>query len=313
MVRRTQSRIQEFLIFAGTYLGSRVVSSLAFGAWIRSLGASRAGVELVLSENEMILQVFSLLIAFYVLSRRHGVNSPWAFLKGLFPPSRMGAETTSSWIVAGALRGFLAASTLVSLSLFLGFSTVEWPVWSWSWVASLLPLILMESFGLLLWILLLDKTLLFLRSSLHFQSRPRRLETDLLIVALGAHLLFRVLNGSPHLFDRVFTGLFCALLSSCYLLWIDSSPFLHGGEERGRWIRLSIVSGFLLSWVHLYGQILGGTRSLSVLAVFEGPVLEPMGSLAHAGLVGECLVLLGAVVAVNLLLQRVLRRESDPR
>lgn len=286
----------------------RIVSALSFKAWVRYLGASAAGAELVASDNELILQVISLLIAFYALHRERGIRAPWASFRALWPRPRWGAEVTAQWVSTGLVKGFLGASALVSASLFLGFSTVEWPVWSWAWVWNFLPPMLMESFGLVLWVVLFDNTLRFLDECLHAGSQKKRFEGQLLTMVVGAHLLFRILNGSPHLFDRAFTALFAALVSSAYLLWIESSSLLHGSQERAMCLRLSFVMGFLLSWVHLYEQVLGGTRSLSVLTVLEGPVLEPTGSLANAGLVGECLALLACVVGINHLLRRVLKQ-----
>ncbi len=313
MVRRTQSPIRDFLVFAGVYLGARVVSALSLSAWVRYLGASKSGAELVLADNELIIQVISLLVAFFAVNRGRGVSSRFAWFQGLWPRAHMGAEITAQWISVGALRGFWVASFLVSASLFLGFSSVEWPNLSWAWLWNIAPLMALEATVLIVWVLLFEKTLRFLSDCLSRGGAERRWEGELLTLVVGAHLLFRLLNGSPHLFDRVFTALFCALVSGSYLLWIESSTKLHGSADRGAWLRISSVGGFLLSWAHLYGQVLGGTRSLSLLALFDGPVLEPTGSLAHAGLVGECVVLLGCIAGINLLLRRVLTPDRDAR
>lgn len=299
------------MVFLGSYLLMKALGAFALGELVSYLGASDAAIEVIVADNEMTLQSFSLFGALWATFKIQQKGSFLQFLRSLWPRVPFTPDV-ASWIMsASVFKGFLVSSCLVAMSLFLGFVKVEWPHWDMAQLWVFAPTFIGQVFGLALWLFLFDRSLIFMWKLLVLRgSRP--LETRLVLVALGAYQLFRILNGSPHLFDQFFTVLVSALAAGAYLLWFESSQLVHGNRDRAMLVRLFSVMGFLTSLVHVYGQVLGGgTRTMSVVTVFQGPISEPTGSLANAGIVGQSLLVLFLVVAVNFLLQRVLRRSPQ--
>jgi hypothetical protein len=128
-----------------------------------------------------------------------------------------------------------------------------------------------------------------------------------LIIAIESRQLFILFNVSPHFFDQFFTGLVCVLAASGYLLWLEAGPGLYGNSAKASLVRISITSGFMLSLAHVYGQVIGASRPLSFVNIFDGPLPAPFGPAASSSPLGNCLVLLTLIVSVNLLLRRVLK------
>jgi hypothetical protein len=150
------------LIFVGIYLAVKALLSLGLAQLVQFLGVTPNAADLVVTENELSLQLFSLFIAIYGVHRFNERGNFILFLKSLWPRTSLTAEAWSKMVSDGVLRGFGAASFCVGASLFLGLSQVEWPRWDllalWGW----LPILIFQVLGSLAWILLWDRSFLFL-------------------------------------------------------------------------------------------------------------------------------------------------------
>lgn len=307
MVRSRQLPDRDFLIFLGTYLSAKTLFQFALARLIAFVGASPLAVDAIVAENEVPLQLFSMLIALLAVFK---VRRESHLRESLLRLPHLPPDTLVNLIASKALKGFLWASLGVAASVFIGYVELEWPRWDFRGLWALAPALVFQSLGLLAWVLVFDRSYRFLLDSLLNRHRSRGVELRLLVAAMGASQLFFILNGSPHALDQMFTGLLAALISGSYLLWIEAGPRIYGQVDRAMIARTAGVAGFLLPLVHLYGLELGGNRGASLMNLFQGPLPEPTGSLANAGLAGNTVLLLLGIFLVNVLLQRVLRASS---
>jgi|GEM_PF-2357792 len=306
-------RILEVLLFVGVFVLVSQGASYVWGSFGSLFGMFPIEAERILLDNEALLQLLALAaaaVSLVVYRRRAQANGAWLTLRRqLWTPIPRGRrDEACSVALSYSLRAFLAVSVVVGVSSFLGFAQLE-TGWGESFgtliqVVSALP----EVALLALWIFAIDGARSLLWHGLVGQdTQGGSFQNRLLIVGFETYVLFRFFNGSPHLVDRLFTGLVCALISAAFLLWLEFGRGTSlGWREDVK--RLAFQLGLWGTVFHVYGYPRSGNRAASVLHVFPGSLVEPTESLGvHGGILGQSLFLLMIVLCVNALLQRALR------
>ena len=253
--------------FLGVFFASRSVLSGVFVLFVQLLGYESSFGRQLLTENEILMQAICLACANFVLCAldrqsfwRAGL--PW-FHKGRF-------EVAFDLIGRKSLVGFFVASTVVLFSVFCGFAKLERPLLSVGLIWTLGPAVLSQFLSIVFWVWAIDDTRYRLWRGLVRQS-PYPWHGRLFILIFETYLLFAVLCGSPHLFEKVFLALLAAALASLGLLWLEASE-----QEGDVWRLVSIESIARLRWFLVgifcvYGQAQAGLSGASILHLFEGP------------------------------------------
>lgn len=306
MTRRSPSPAADLVRFFASATIVYCGATQAFSKFCSMIGAPQEALQEILRENEMGLQSFSIFIALYVCYRARTGGRLSGFVRTLLPNLRITNEAALDAASRGLFRGFLAASAGVAFSLFLGFATLEGPRWEGAAVLEILPSLIVQAAGLVVWILLTDRAVDFLWRGLTAYGRnlPRAILVGSL--AFAAYRIFVGPMDGLGTWEQAFPGLVTILASAAYLVWYEAGRKLHGSPIRAWLVRFSTLSGFFLAWIHVYGKEVGGTRALSLMNLFEGPVA--VADLPGGAVVGDVPLVLTLVLAVNVLLRRVLVR-----
>jgi hypothetical protein len=305
---KSRSPVREAFFFFGIFFALRCLFRFALSWACELIDMNPQMVVQVLDSNELFVQTVALLAALVGLFQYQKLSWKTDLLQNFFGAQKLTREDWLSTLSGSLLWGFLAASAGVAVSIFLGFSSIQAPIWSLSGVLYMLPALLLRSLLWVLWILAMELSRAALWPLLT-SSREDQIPGRLMLITFEAFLLFFAINGEGAVYEQFFLGLVSIWGAAVLLLWFEYSRS-QARSLRSTFRRLAFLSGMGVGLFHIYGMPLAGSRYSSLFYLYPGPTRQPTGAMADQGVLGQVVFVLLFVALANALLQKALSRST---
>lgn len=248
----------------------------------------------VLSDNELIIQVSSLISANYVIKLYAKLPSYWK-------------EFSPKPFFSASLKGFLFASLAVALSLFLGFSAIESSRMDAGVLWQLVPGLVLQIVFLVTWLGALEWMRMAL-SALLVRPDPGVMRGRLAIIGLEAYLYFQLVASGDSALGTIGIGVLSFLVAASSYLSFEMEAADQKSLRSARMTRLGVQAGFWVGVVHIYGQRIGAFKGFSLMHLYDGPLSLRGHGLSVDSSSSQIFSILLLIGLTNTLLQKVLGR-----
>lgn len=289
-----RSSLKQVLLFVSIFFGLHYLLQVTLGFILQAFGIHPLAVREVLNDNEVAIQLSSLISACYAVQRLY--RAP-AFLRDFL----WGDYLSGFW------RGFMLASAGVAVSLFLGFAAIESSQVDFGALWQLFPGLLLQITLLMAWFFAVEWMRLVL-SWLVVNRDPRILRGRLVIIAIEAFLYFQLLGDFGPSSEQLALAAVCFLAAASSYLWFEFERWDAKRLRHARMLRIGWQAGFWVTLLHIYGQRIGNFKGFSIMHLFDGPLPFLKSVLPTENSASQVFAVLGLIVLTNTLLQKVLAR-----
>lgn len=289
-----RSSLREASLYALVFFGLHILLRVALQALMSIFGIDAAAAAQVLSDNELVIQVSSLISANYVIKVYAGLPSYWK-------------EFRAKPFFSASLKGFLFSSFAVALSLFLGFSAIESARMDAGALWQLLPGLLLQIVFLVTWLGALEWMRIAL-STLLVKPDPGVLRGRLAIIGLEAYLYFQLVASDGTALSTIGIAVLSFLVAASSYLSFEMEGTDSKRLPAARMLRLGVQAGFWVGVIHIYGQRIGAFKGFSLMHLYDGPLSLKGNWFSVESSSSQIFSILLLIGLTNTLLQKVLGR-----
>lgn len=289
-----RSSLREASLYALVFFGLHILLRVALQALMAVFGIDSVAATQVLSDNELIIQVSSLISANYVIKLYAKLPSYWK-------------EFRPKPFFSASLKGFLFASLAVALSLFLGFSAIESSRMDAGALWQLMPGLVLQIVFLMTWLGALEWMRMAL-SALLVRPDPGVMRGRLAIIGLEAYLYFQLIASGDSALGTIGIGVLSFLVAASSYLSFEMEATDQKSQRSARMTRLGVQAGFWVGVVHIYGQRIGAFKGFSLMHLYDGPLSLRGHWLSVDSSSSQIFSILLLIGLTNTLLQKVLGR-----